>query len=63
MGSILVFMNTIITKKINLTSSITNDCFYPTYSPDKKYVFFTNYYSEADVFVLKREAIYKQRNN
>ncbi|HOK16747.1 MAG TPA: hypothetical protein PLK41_06645 [Defluviitoga tunisiensis] len=50
-------------KKINLTSSITNDCFYPTYSPDKKYVFFTNYYSEADVFVLKREAIYKQRNN
>ncbi len=50
-------------EKINLTSSITNDCFYPTYSPDKKIRFFTNYYSEADVFVLKREAIYKQRNN
>jgi Tol biopolymer transport system component len=47
-------------EKINLTSSITNDCFYPTYSPDKKYVFFTNYYSEADIFVLKRQAIYNQ---
>jgi TolB protein len=47
-------------EKINLTSSIANDCFYPTYSPDKKYVFFTNYYSEADIFVLKRQAIYDQ---
>jgi hypothetical protein len=27
-------------EKINLTSSITNDCFYPTYSPDKKIRFF-----------------------
>lgn len=48
-------------EKVNLTNSITNDCFYPTYSPDKKYVFFTNYYSEADVFVLNREAIYKKK--
>jgi TolB protein len=44
-------------EKRNLSGMLTNDCFYPTYTPDKKYVFFTNYYSESDIFVINREKI------
>lgn len=39
----------------NVSKSITNDSFYPSYSPDKKFIFFTNYHSESDIFVINRD--------
>ncbi|PNR94855.1 hypothetical protein [Petrotoga sp. 9PWA.NaAc.5.4] len=45
-------------EKRNLTKSMTNDCFYPSYSPDKKYIFFTNYYLESDIFVANRRVVF-----
>jgi TolB protein len=31
-----------------ITKSLNNDAYYPTYSPDKQFIFFTHYYRELD---------------
>lgn len=40
----------------NLTYMLSDDCYYPSFSPDKKFVFFGVYYKdkEPDIFVIRR---------